>query len=101
MTAYIKRGMLKKPEHPNSAAFLALTLLVGCLAIAVGLFGGFREWLLPAMWVVLGLYFVARGIAETLPTRRRRVSVVLRAVAISMLLATIVYLVIATVVFDL
>lgn len=100
MTTYIKRGFLKEPEHPNSVAFLAFALLVGGLIVVVGLFGGFRGWLLPEMWVVLGLYFAVRGIAETLPARRCRVSVVLRTVAIAMLLVTIIYLAVTMVVFN-
>jgi hypothetical protein len=99
-TTYAKRGLLKEPEHPNSVAFTVFALLIGCLIVAVGLFGGFGGWLLPVMWVVLGLYFAVRGIAETLPTRRRRAAVVLRTVAVAIVLATLVYVTVATIAFN-
>ncbi len=90
--AYLKRALLKKPEHPNSVGFLVFTLLIGCFLAAVGLSGRFGGWLLPSLWIVLGLYYAMRGIAETLPTRLHWATIVLRLIAVCLVGATFAYL---------
>ena len=71
---YLKRALLRKPDHPRSTINLGLSAYAGYLAIVIGLshsFSGRPE--LGAILVTLGLHTLLTGAAESLPIRRRGV----------------------------
>lgn len=65
---YLKRALLRKPDHPRSTINLGLSAYAGCLAIVIGLSHSFsgRPELGPIL-VALGLHTLLTGAAESLP----------------------------------
>ena len=72
--SYLKRMLLRKPDHLGSTVNLGLSAYAGCLAIVIGLnnsFGGRPE--IGPILVALGLHTILTGAAESLPLRRKGV----------------------------
>lgn len=72
--SYLKRTLLRKPDHPGSMVNLGLSAYAGCLAVVIGpshSSGGHSE--IGPILLALGLHTFLSGAAESLPVRRRDV----------------------------